>query len=446
MRVTLLLVAVIALFAQADRPRMQRDVRTKHFSTALVCKSCHSNSADSGAMRDIQGRGIAPHDLWQSTSMANSARDPFFRALLAAESKVHGAKVEKGCLHCHAPMASYEAGEKGLAFAQLDDEFEEKDWDVAALARDGVSCTLCHQLTPEQGSNGDFRINEDREIYGRFDKQFGVAMHRVSQYWPVQGMHVLDADQCRSCHASSVAGEQTWYEWRNSKADRTCQDCHMPSDPTRTRIARASHPGDIPNIIPRTPISKHTFVGGNTLLLRILRDNIHDLKVKAPRAAFDRTIAETRRMLQTMTARVSIEDARPTTGALRVVVQVENLAGHKFPSGHASRRAWLRLRLREGKTPGGRILFAVGEHDARGRLLGAKGLHPAERPGAAFLPHFTTVRNADEVQIYQSVMKGSSIFVHASKGLVKDNRLLPDGWKADHADAAKTRPIGIGED
>ncbi|MHC4409331.1 MAG: hypothetical protein ACYS0F_10035, partial [Planctomycetota bacterium] len=188
-----LIVVCVAAFVLADTGRLQRDVRTARFATAVVCQTCHSNADDSGAMRDVQGRGIAPHDFWQSSMMANSARDPFFRAALVAEVAAagkQGAAVEARCLHCHAPMASYEArlaGKAGLAFQQLEQEFEEDEADVAALARDGVSCTLCHQIQAGAKRDGQFEVGDGREIFGPFDKQFGLAMHRVTKYWPVQG-------------------------------------------------------------------------------------------------------------------------------------------------------------------------------------------------------------------------------------------------------------------
>jgi len=399
--VVLLFGAVIAL---ADSERVQRDVRTERFTTAVVCKTCHSNGDDSGAMRDHQGRGISPHDLWRSSMMANSARDPFFRAVLAAEALAAGDKradVEARCLHCHAPMASYEArvaGKAGLTLAQLDNEDEDEDWDVAALARDGVSCTLCHQIQPGAKPDGQFEIGDEREIYGPFDKQFSLAMHRVTKYWPVQGKHVLESKQCATCHTSSLPGEVTFLEWQNSTREHTCQGCHMPSG-NRTRIARTSHGGDIANLIPRSPVGKHLFVGGNTLVPKILRDNLDALHVKAPKEAFDATIAAARTLLREKTARVSIEEARKGVDGMRITVKVENLTGHKFPTGHPSRRAWVRVRVFDSN---GKVVYASGETDAQGRL-------PQDGKDGALLPHFTELSEPSHVQVYEAVIKGARI-------------------------------------
>ena len=100
---------------------LQRDVRTQRFATAVVCSVSHGNQPDSGVLRDQQGRGIAPFDLWRSTMMANASNDPFFRAALAAEVAVapeeSRAAVEARCLRCHAPMGSEEKGrdQRGLS-------------------------------------------------------------------------------------------------------------------------------------------------------------------------------------------------------------------------------------------------------------------------------------------------------------------------------------------
>jgi len=430
--VVLLIGAALVL---ADSERVQRDVRTERFATAVVCQTCHSNGADSGAMRDHQGRGISPHDLWRSSMMANSARDPFFRAVLAAEASVAGDKspeIEARCLHCHAPMASYEArlaGKAGLALAQLDNEDEDEDWDVAALARDGVSCTLCHQIQPGAKADGEFEVGDEREIFGPFDKQFSLAMNRVTKYWPVQGKHMLESKQCETCHSSSLPGEVTFLEWQNSTREQTCQGCHMPSG-NRTRIARTSHGGDIANLIPRSPVGKHLFVGGNTLVPRILRDNIDALHVKAPKEAFDATIAAARTLLREKTAR------RKGVDGMRITVKVENLTGHKFPTCHPSRRAWVRVRVFDSK---GKVVFASGETDAHGRL-------PQDGKNGALQPHFTELTKSSHAQIYEAVVRGSRIRSHGEQTLIKDNRLLPAGWDPKHADAAATKPIGVGAD
>jgi hypothetical protein len=253
---------------------------------------------------------------------------------------------------------------------------------------------------------------------------------------------MLESSHCGTCHASTLPGEVTYLEWRNSSREKTCQGCHMPSG-NRTRIARTSHGGDIANLIPRSPVGRHLFVGGNTLVPKILRDNIDELHVKAPKAAFDATIAAARAELRERTARVSIEETTRGVDKLHIVVGIENLTGHKFPTGHTSRRAWLRLRVIDAK---GKIVFASGETDKKGRLIGAQGVLAGEAAGGPLMPHRAEVTASAQVQVYEAVAKGPRILTHGDVPLVKDNRLLPAGWNKQHADAAATKPVGIGGD
>ncbi|MHC4548825.1 MAG: hypothetical protein ACYTEZ_08600 [Planctomycetota bacterium] len=462
--------------------RVTRDVRTKRFATSIVCYFCHSNAKDAGALRDGQGRGIAPHDLWRSSMMANASRDPFFLAALAAEvagRPAERAAIEARCLHCHAPMASVEerlAGRPGLDREDLDRDDEESDDDRAALARDGVSCTVCHQILPdnlgtEESFTGGFDIGEDRLIFGPHGDQWGMPMKRITQYWPEQGQHVVRSAMCATCHTSfletpdgrTLPESAAYLEWRNSAFNdegdtpgplaASCRDCHVPVTSVggaeiRTRIARSSHGGDLPHLQPLQPVGRHIFVGGNTLIPAILRDHGEELRVKAPIDAFDATIARAREQLRERTASIEIEDTIAGAESLSVTVRVRNLTGHKFPTGHASRRAWLRLRLRDAE---GRVIFASGESDGQGRIVGRDGEPLAfESAGGPIAPHRKSVSSETELQIYEAVLAGQDgapefLTLRAAR-YAKDNRLLPRGWSPEHRHAAETAPAGTDGD
>ena len=83
--------------------------------------------------------------------MANSARDPYWQAGVRRESIDHPeAKnvIEDECSKCHMPMARYQAKfekKEGQVFSHLEDL--DSDDRMDQLARDGVSCSLCHQIT-----------------------------------------------------------------------------------------------------------------------------------------------------------------------------------------------------------------------------------------------------------------------------------------------------------
>jgi hypothetical protein len=198
----------------------------------------------------------------------------------------------------------------------------------------------------------------------------------------------------------------------------------------------------------RSPYGRHLFVGGNTLMPAILRDNASALRVTAPPAAFDATIAAARSQLRYRTARLSLATAQPTPSTLDVAVRVENLCGHKFPTGYPSRRAWLRVRVRDS---GGNLVFSSGEWRSDGLLVdGAGAPLPSELAGGPHLPHFDVVSQPGEVQVFETTMDdvaGQPTFrLLRAASYRKDDRILPQGWSPTHPDAAHTAPAGVAGD
>ncbi|MEQ1633080.1 MAG: multiheme c-type cytochrome, partial [Planctomycetota bacterium] len=214
-----------------------------HFRVGRDCSICHSVSPTANAMRSATGDDVSPHGLWQSTMMANSFRDPYFRAQLERESKDNEA-VQELCLRCHAPMAHHERAMAGQPHPRLKDLVDSK------LARDGVSCTVCHQITSEGlGTeavlSGRPVIGKDRTIFGPFADPAQMPMRNNVGYTPVQSPHVRTSALCGTCHTLTTEHhgtkfpEQTpFLEWRNSEfsdeggateTSRTCQECHMPA-------------------------------------------------------------------------------------------------------------------------------------------------------------------------------------------------------------------------
>ena len=114
------------------------------FSTADQCIACHSN------LRDESGADVSIGHAWRATMMANAVRDPYWQAAVRREVMDNPeleAAIEDTCATCHMPMARTSAraqGRLGQVFAHL----RGRDGDPAAesaYARDGVSCTVCHQ-------------------------------------------------------------------------------------------------------------------------------------------------------------------------------------------------------------------------------------------------------------------------------------------------------------
>jgi len=434
-------------------------------------------------MRDAAGEGIAPYDLWRGTMMANAARDPIWRAVVSAEvmaTPSRQAEIEETCLACHAPMAQRMGLEPGASGSLM--SVIQSDSSLGRLARDGVSCSVCHGMSPEglgseESFSAGFALDAERRLYGPHADPFDMPMRRHTGFTPTQGRHITESALCGSCHTletptfaadgshddSRFLEQAPYLEWRNSSYSderspvgeraASCQDCHVPTldergAPTRTRIARNPMGRDFPPIQERSPFGRHVVVGGNTLGLSLLRDHADVLDVAAPREAFDAAIAATRLQLETRSARVTLLEPSRDGERLAFSVQVENLTGHKLPTAHPTRRAWLRVLVRDAR---GAVVFASGVTDARGRILGAAGeALLSERAGGPIEPHRDVIRSADEVAVFEAVMAdadGAPTFtLMRGASWWRDDRLLPHGWDAGHAEASRTAPVGVDSD
>ncbi len=453
------------------------------FALALVCSSCHATSPQATAMRDSAGRPIAPYELWQGTMKANSARDPFWKAMVAAEvasTPSRKAEIEAKCLRCHTPMASVIAENRGISMSR--ELLAEPESNFGLAGRDGVSCTSCHQILPdnlgtEASFDGGFEIGPSRRIFGPHADPFTMPMQRLSSFTPTQSEHVLDSALCGSCHTLmthpfSPDGEASpaefieqapYLEWRNSvfsdEAEnpgpeaRSCQDCHLPTvdedgNPIRTRLAHNPAGFDFGAIEPRSRYGRHLFVGGNTFVPELLKKHAEELGVEAPAAAFDATITAARGQLRNDTASLAFGESRRQDDHVIVPLTIENRAGHKLPSAYPSRRVFLQVRVTDAE---GEVLLAAGERDPRGRLLGGDG-NPlaAELAGGPIHPHRQRVDSSESVAIWEAVMSdeaGRPTFrLLRAHHYLKDDRLLPRGWRSDHAEAARTAPAGLNGD
>jgi hypothetical protein len=186
-------------------------------------------------------------------------------------------------------------------------------------------------------------------------------------------------------------------------------------------------------------------VGGNAFMTRLLRDNAQELGIAAPQAAFDASLTAIQQMLQRETARVSIGPAVRESDQWQIPVTVTNLCGHKFPTAYPSRRAWLQV---EVWAADGTLLLASGRANDQGQLLGEDGqVLPSELPGGKSLPHFDRIFASQQVQVYETVMGDTdgqpTYSLLRGAAFLKDNRLLPLGWRAEHADGPATQPAGV---
>ena len=149
----------------------------------------------------------------------------------------------------------------------------------------------------------------------------------------------------------------------------------------------------------RDSLARHTFLGGNAFMLRLMNRFRAELGVQATPAELEATARATIRQLETR-HRDPARSTAPTSTAARSrsTSLVTNLTGHKFPTGYPSRRAWLHVTVRDAA---GSAVFESGAchgHRARSRATTAM---PTAR---AFEPHYAEITRPDQVQIYESIM------------------------------------------
>ena len=413
------------------------------FAVGADCLACHNGLATPS------GEDVSIGAAWQASMMAQSARDPYWQAAVRREVIDHperAAEIQQECAACHMPMAA-RTGPVDV-FALAADATPAGRTDRAALARDGVSCTVCHQIQPdglgaEATTNGRFRVlagGDERPIFGPHAIEPGLArvMHSSSRFRPAEGRHVQSSALCASCHTltthalgagGAVVGtlpEQMPYaEWQRSayaggpsRDARTCQDCHMPAVAEPTPIASVL--GE-----PRPDLSRHTFVGANAFMLRMLDRHRDALGVEAPSPALADAARRAERLLTTSTATIEIGLVREECDTVIVDVTVSNLAGHKLPTGYPSRRVWIEFTATDAA---GRVVFSSGALSPDGRIAG----NDADASPAGIEPHHDEIARAEDVQIYEATMVDAGGV--ATTGLLsgvrytKDNRLLPRGF------------------
>jgi len=413
------------------------------FKTSGNCMPCHNS------LVTPSGEDVSIGASWRASMMANSGRDPYWQASVRRETIDHpsaGADIQDECAICHMPMAratANAAGRKGQVFAHL--PVKDHGDDQALLAHDGVGCAMCHQISSEKlGTPESFvggfvlagRQSTPRPIFGPFDTEKGLTtiMRSSAEFQPTKGDHIRQSELCATCHTlitkalgpqGQVIGqlhEQMMYpEWKHSAFEveqRSCQSCHMPSVEQETPIASVL--GE-----PRKGLARHVFVGGNFFMLRLLNRYRLDLGVEAPSHELEASTLRTIRNLQSETAAVTVERAETAGGRLNVDLAVRNSTGHKLPTGYPSRRAWLHVAVRDRD---GRLVFESGAIAPNGLIQGDDN----DADAAKFEPHYTEIRQPDQVQVYESIMSDAAGL--PTTGLLtavrylKDNRLLPRGF------------------
>jgi hypothetical protein len=324
------------------------------------------------------------------------------------------------------------------------------------LAQDGVSCSLCHQITKDKlGTReslvGGFVVDTtkskgERAEYGPFkieDGQLRIMRTSSGGYKPTEGEHIRQSELCATCHTlitkalgpgGQVIGQlpeqMPYQEWYASefKDKQSCQNCHMPVVQEDTRVANTLGR-------PREGVSRHVFVGGNFFMQRVLNKYRSDLGVIALPQEFEAAANRTVEHLKANTAQVTIDQVDVTGGRLQADISVQNLSGHKFPTAYPSRRAWLHVTVKDRN---GRAVFESGALNPNGSIQG----NDNDADPLRYELHYTEINNADQVQIYEDIMVGANDMpttgLLTAVRFIKDNRLLPKGFdkRAVEADIA----------
>ncbi len=425
------------------------------FPTSQSCKGCHGRDPLMNAFITSSGEDVNIYDDWRSTMMANSAKDPFWRAKVSHEIMInpaHSLQLQDKCTSCHAPAGHYQS-----KFHDKKEFYLLSDLYTDSLGLDGVTCQACHAQAPNllgdpHSGHLNFDTNYIRVAYGPYEFVFVPPMRDFVGITPEFGGHISDAGLCAGCHTlitetvdnqgnyngSTFVEQATYHEWLNSRYDKqhdniSCQNCHMQQIADAVVISSGYQ-----FLFAKFPFGLHELAGSNVTMLKLMRDNRDKLEINAEAVHFDSTIAATLRMLQLKTLDIKLEAGSVMHDSMNFSLQLSNKAGHKFPSGYPARRAWVEF---EVKNESGETIFHSGKTNPDYSLVG-------ENPN--YEPHYDRITQPDQVQIYEMVpVDVDGIFTNVlERGAtaIKDNRLAPQGFRTDDPVYDTTRIVNIGND
>ncbi len=416
------------------------------FPTVSACVGCHGRDENGHASVDLAGNDVNVVDDWSATMMANSAKDPFWRAKVSHEIllyPMHSAAIQDKCTSCHAPNGRYTAHYRGHGPYSMADLLAD------SIGLEGVNCATCHKISQQDFGltfSGQINFDTNRVLYGPYYQPFAAPMIDFVGFEPLHGPHIPEAGACAPCHTLithpvDVAGEPlntsfveqaTYHEWLNSTyglQNITCQDCHFPriKDPVVISSNYLFLDG-------RVPFGLHEMAGANTMMLKLMKEHRQALGINASAENFDETIAATFTMLQDKSLSMDLQVEELRSDSVTFALKLTNRAGHKFPSGYPSRRAVVSFVV---LTEQGDTLFRSGMMQPD---FEAEGHDPH------YEPHYQLINRPDQVQIYEMVMGDANgqFTTVLSRGYapLKDNRLPPAGFSTAHSAYDTTRIYG----
>jgi hypothetical protein len=290
---------------------------------------------------------------WAGSMHAFAQVDPVYRALFQVAHEETDGNTDLFCVGCHSPPAVLSGNGR-------------EPWDLGPPASQGISCVVCHTIAgpsqPGQSpANASFVIDPTGPIRGPYGRRCGGTIKET-----VRSEYLASSAFCAGCHGAEHAQnglvlERTYEEWQGSVyAERgiQCQDCHM--QPVEVAIATARslkkqlNPGRIAGI-ERPHVYTHEFLGGNTVLPRLLGAPAHAIATEALLKA-----AATLELVD-LPKRIAPGEEFP------VKVKLTNaLAGHNLPTSLIHlRQLWLDVRVHDAN---GSEIYSSGSIDAEGKL------------------------------------------------------------------------------
>ncbi len=433
-----------------NAPPGRKIIRTQHFSGSGICKQCHTD------LQDEEGNDVSIVPAWEATMMANATRDPFWQAKVRSELNRTPSlqeTINNTCSRCHAPMANEEARKQGDSIQAIFDQgLLNANNPYHDLAKEGVSCSLCHQISPngnfgtEAGFSGNFAVetfptSTERLIYGPYENVLTRPMQNFANFTPTYSQHISSSELCASCHdlstpytdengnilsnGSDEFPEQMPYsEWLYSDYPQTksCQQCHMQP---ANGVIIASQPPNLRTV--RENFSQHGFLGSNKLMLSILRD--YRKVLGAPDADYSTSIANAQGLLAGA-AQLFISSATLQNNTLDFNLAINSITGHKLPSGYPSRRIIVHVTVRDTDD---NIVFESGKVKSDGSVVALD----SDQDPSKFEPHYQLIDSPEKVQVYETIMHdylGNITYtLLRAKSYLKDNRILPNGFDKNTA-------------
>ena len=480
------------------------------FLTSDQCIGCHdatqNNSAtpnmliddtDNALLTDAASTSVnfSPYGEWRVSPMGLAGRDPIFFSQLQSETNTLpelSACIQNTCLHCHGVMGQREYALDnpdpsqpckdlfavppppsvpfGKPFArklvsQWQGTGKNPDAKYGALARDGISCAVCHHIADEDlgqqtSFTGNFVTGPNDTMFGPFADKTIVPkpMEHALGLTPRFGQQVSNSDMCGACHNILLpvfnndgsphpitVGDQTitstyeqtsHLEWTNSDfakpgdGFRSCQDCHMQSHyPTKhggqqrlanIKIANIEDAGFAPTthslpaaditLTPRDDFGRHALHGLNIFLNQMFQQfplilGLRQIDYMVTGSAQPALITGQNSMLhmaENETASVAITHLEQTDGQLQATVLVTNKVGHYLPSGVGFRRVFLEF-VAEDET--GAPLWASGRTNELGVILNGVSDDP--------LPSENVHQNPKRFQPhYEKITQGDQVQIY----------------------------------